>query len=302
MVVSWIQRSISDNISQSFLWIDHAHAFGRIWRPAFFQGDIFKIPDFQNVLTNLNQVTLDVSTYFTNLNYIWEHIDSFLPTRDCTCVMPCTSGATFDLHEYKYKDNVIKFRKGLTNQFLTVHSQILLLDPLPPLDITFSMVLGQERPSTIPISNYHEHSLVMHFQPSKNSRGARGHNSFRARGCGHSNSGHGSTSHRVCTHCGRTNHTVETCFMKHENLLGYHYKSQKPFINNATSSTHIEVPTDSPVDSQHSIATIQNQYIQILQILQHQQFTSITLTPFNGVSIPHVNYVSTFIDGKPHLY
>lgn len=59
-------------------------------------------------------------------------------------------GALTDLCKYKEQDKVIKFLKGLNDQYSHVCSQILLIETLPNLDKTFSMVLVQEHQLALP--------------------------------------------------------------------------------------------------------------------------------------------------------
>ncbi|XP_073219772.1 uncharacterized protein [Cicer arietinum] len=153
MVFSWLQHSISESIAQSIFWIDKAHTIWKNLENRFSQGDIFKISDIQDDLTRLQQGNLDITNYFTKLTSLWEHIDSFRPTRDCVCAIQCTCGAATDLSKYKNQDHVIKFLKGLNEQFSNVRSQIMLLEPLPSLDKTFSLVLSQERQLNIQASS-----------------------------------------------------------------------------------------------------------------------------------------------------
>ncbi|KAK2387518.1 cysteine-rich RECEPTOR kinase [Trifolium repens] len=277
MVLSWLQRSISEGIAQSILWIDNAHLVWKNLENRFSEGDLFKISDIQDDLAKLQQGNLDISTYFTKLTSLWEQIDSFRPIRDCTCAIQCTCGAATDLRKYKDQDRVIKFLKGLNDQFSHVRSQIMLLDPLPPIDKTFSLVLGQER-----------------------QLGGRGSNSSGNRGRGRSNygSGRGQQSNRVCTHCGRNNHIVENCFVKHGYPPGYHYKSSKPSLNNATGSDSPHSTNDEQDANQPSLAAIQEQYNQILQLLQ----TNLASTSNSAQStastnaitqVPHINSISS---------
>jgi hypothetical protein len=54
---------------------------------------------------------------------------------------------------------IIRFLTGLNDSFAMVKSQILLLDPLPPMNKVFSMVLQHERqfvPSTLEDSDFAE--------------------------------------------------------------------------------------------------------------------------------------------------
>ncbi|XP_058773496.1 uncharacterized protein LOC131647643 [Vicia villosa] len=294
MVLSWLQRSISENIAQSILWIDQAHAVWKNLETRFAQGDIFKVSDLQDDLSNLHQGTLDVSTYFTKLTSIWEQIDSLRPTRDCTCAIPCTCGAATDLRKYKDQDRVLKFLKGLTDSFATVRSQIFLLEPIPSLEKTFSMVLGQERRSHVPLSDSTDiSSMAMAFHPTTAFGGAS------SRGRGRTSPGRCNFPPRTCTHCGRHNHTVDTCFMKHGYPPGYHYKSPKPSINHAAESSSSDHTITSPPEQ--SLASIQHQYNQILQLLQQHQISPAPIPdgcPQDGATLPNVNSITTSKDEK----
>jgi hypothetical protein len=88
MVLSWLQRSISESISKSILWIDKASSVWTNLELRFSQGDIFRIADIQDDLTRFQQGTLDISNYYTQLTAMWEEIDNFRPTKNCTCAIP----------------------------------------------------------------------------------------------------------------------------------------------------------------------------------------------------------------------
>ena len=49
---------------------------------------------------------------------------------------------------YHAQDYVIRFLRGLTEQYAGPHSQIMLLDPLPDINRVFSMIVQQERQMT----------------------------------------------------------------------------------------------------------------------------------------------------------
>ena len=110
---------------------------------------------------------------------------------------------------------VIRFLTGLNDQFVVVKSQILLMDPLPNMNKIFSMVIQHERQLQLPISNDESQTLINVVDSKK--YGAR-NNTFR----------HGT---RVCTFCGKNNHTVENCFKKH----GVPPHMQKQFQNSANN-------------------------------------------------------------------
>ncbi|RDX63047.1 hypothetical protein CR513_58565, partial [Mucuna pruriens] len=66
---------------------------------------------------------------------LWEELKNYRPTQNCTCTIKSSCKASRDLKKYKQEDYVISI----------VRSQVLLMDPLPPLNHVFSMVIQHER-------------------------------------------------------------------------------------------------------------------------------------------------------------
>lgn len=167
-------------------------------------------------------------------------IGEFRPLKDCSSAIPCTCGATSDLKRHKEQDKVIKFLKGLNEQYASVRSQIMLLDPLPDIDRCFSLVLQQERQmliSTVTDNSVDHQSSIMQVQQTTSNSGnnyssfASAHHGGRGRGRGSHYGGRGSNN-RTCTNCGRRNHTIDTCFSLH----GYQHKNSKSINVAATAS------------------------------------------------------------------
>ncbi|GAU48858.1 hypothetical protein TSUD_288650 [Trifolium subterraneum] len=317
MKVALISKNKLKFVDGTFIQPAPAHVLHDPWvrcnnMNRFSQGDLFKISDIQDDLAKLQQGNLDISTYFTKLTSLWEQIDSFRPIRDCTCAIQCTCGAATDLRKYKDQDRVIIFLKGLNDQYSHVRSQIMLIDPLHSIDKTFSLVLGQERQlsnnNSVEISPENQ-NMAMQVQNYNSSGSGRGSNSYGYRGRGRSNhgSGRGQQSNRVCTYCGRNNHIVENCFVKHGYPPGYHYKSSKPSLNNATGSVSPHSTNDEQDPNQPSLEAIQVQYNQILQLLQ----TNIASTSNSAQStastnaiaqVPHINSTFSPLMGKSRVY
>ncbi|KAI5418663.1 hypothetical protein KIW84_043041 [Lathyrus oleraceus] len=85
-------------------------------------------------VVDLPHGTLDVSSYYTQLTSLWEQIYTYYQTRDYTCAIPCSCGAVTDLRKFREQDKVLKFLKGLNEQYCCVRSQIMILDPLPSME------------------------------------------------------------------------------------------------------------------------------------------------------------------------
>jgi hypothetical protein len=140
--------------------------------------------------------------------------------------------------------HVVRFLTGLNDNFAVVKSQILLMDPLPPLNKVFSMVLQHERQGG--------------FAPTDDSSISINASRFKGQNSK-------SSSNRVCTFCGRDNHTIDTCFKKHG--LPPHLRGK------ASANAAIEGDTDDTIADQAvttgSSTITQDQAMQLITLLQN---------------------------------
>ncbi|GAU43620.1 hypothetical protein TSUD_185130 [Trifolium subterraneum] len=196
MVISWLSNSVEPEIAQSVLWMDTATEIWKELKDRFYQGDVFRISDLQEEIYTLRQ-------------------------------------ALEKMRAYRDSDQVIRFLKGLNDQYAAVRSQIMLMDPLPNISKVYSLLVQQERQSLL---IFDDSKALAASQTDYSGGGAssssqnpsyfsgRGHssssqhNSYRGRG-GRSYGGRGrgkpSTGNKLCTHCGMTNHVIDQCFKKY---------------------------------------------------------------------------------------
>jgi hypothetical protein len=151
----------------------------------------------------------------------------------------------------------IRFLTGLNENFSMVKSQILLLDPLPPMTKIFSMVLQHERQGNFGVVD--ESKVLVNAVDSKKpyNRGGARSNSQSSRG----------KDNRHCTYCDRSGHTVEGCFKKH----GYppHMQRSQGAYNASTEGGEASTAAASETDSTHKSPTItQEQFDQLMHLLQ----------------------------------
>lgn len=223
LIHSWIMNSVAETIGQSIVFLENAIDVWKELKERFSQGDLIRISDLQTEIYALKQGSLTVTEFFTELKVLWEELESYMPMPVCGCRVRCSclTGMTAAQH-YHNLSKTIGFLTGLNENFSMVKSQILLMDPLPNLNRIFSMVIQHERQYVV---NDEAKILVSNTDYKKpQSRGRGGY-------C--SNNG-GKNSGKVCSHCGKTGHTIETCYQIH----GYPPNWQKPASNLASSSTN----------------------------------------------------------------
>ncbi|XP_058775255.1 uncharacterized protein LOC131649511 [Vicia villosa] len=264
MVLAWIQRSISEPIAKSVLWIDNASGVWKNLQIRFSQGDIFRISDIQEDLYRFKQGTLDVSNYFTQLKVMWDELENYQSIPSCTCVIPCSCGAIASIKHYREQDYVILFLKGLTEKFAHSKSQIMMMSPLPSIDKAFSLVIQQEREmdnsasNAISSTSATEEVSALHTQTREANYTAKqgGLNNYRGKSQAAQGSNASRGTNRVCVHCGRTNHNVETCFLKHGYPPGYNgYKGKSKTQGGTQSSSSTANASHSTESSSQSSAT-----------------------------------------------
>ena len=127
MVNSWIYRAVSPSIAQSITWLDNALEVWNDLKEHFSQGDSFRIVDLQTEIYSFHQNTLNVTDYFTQLKILWDELVNLRPVPNCSCDPKCDCGALMTVHNYQANDYVIRFLKGLNENFAIVRSQIMLI-------------------------------------------------------------------------------------------------------------------------------------------------------------------------------
>lgn len=121
-----------------------------------------------------------------------------IPTCDATPAESCKRVQLFK--NYRDCDSVLCFLHGLNESFAYAKSHILNLDPLPSLDRVFSMILQQERQLHVGVLPT---PIAFTAQAPSNTSQGRSKAPFRFNSI---KQGHA----RLCTHCNRTNHTIDT--------------------------------------------------------------------------------------------
>lgn len=153
MVLSWIQRSVSMNVQKSIAYFDKAYEAWKDLHDRFNQGDMFRIAGLQEDIYRISQGNLGVSEYYTELKALWDELENFRPLSSCKSSIKCSCGALSSVRTFRDQDYTIRFLKGLNEQYFHVKSQIMMMDPFPPIAKAFSMVIQQERHFNTPIAS-----------------------------------------------------------------------------------------------------------------------------------------------------
>ncbi|XP_068641164.1 uncharacterized protein [Aristolochia californica] len=141
IVISWILNSVSKEISASVMFAASAREIWLALRDRYQQHNGLRIFQLKRELMNLRQDKDSVNTYFTKLTTLWEELNNYRP--HCSCGKRC--GGVKDLIDYHNMEYFMSFLMSLDDSLSHVRGQLLLMDPMPPLNRVFSLVVQEEQ-------------------------------------------------------------------------------------------------------------------------------------------------------------
>ncbi|XP_029130252.1 uncharacterized protein LOC114916863 [Cajanus cajan] len=271
LVLSWIFNSVEPQIAQSVL-----------LKTRFAQGDKVRIFELQQELASMKQGSNSVTQYFTEITILWEELDNYRPLPDCTCVVACLCETGKNGKIYKNEDYIMKFLSGLNDEFEVVKTQILMMEPFPDIDKTYSLVIQHERRLNSSSSgNIEETQVFINATESKRpfGRGRGGYNGSAGRG-----------NLKICSYYEKTGHTVEVCYKKHSYPGGSRGKnySSNHVIGEGLDNSIEEQQTIKGDDASDHVSLTKEQYQNIMHLLQQSNITGNTLnTQIAAVSSTH---------------
>ncbi|XP_019420736.1 PREDICTED: uncharacterized protein LOC109330924 [Lupinus angustifolius] len=194
---------------ESIIWIKKAHEVWEDLKERFSQGNLYRIGDLQDSLSNFKQGELTVSNYYIEVKTIWDELDNLRPLPVCNCVDPTICTAETGANKNCEEDRIIKFLKGLNDAYSGVRSQIMVMEPLPSMSKVLSLVTQQETQ----LYGLDIDAKAMVVTGNWKKGGTQGRGSIQGRRPPNSH-GRGSwikgaSPGKYCSHCKKTGHTVE---------------------------------------------------------------------------------------------
>ena len=80
-----------------------------------------------------------MSILTTQLKTLWDELKDFQP------VPVCHSGTMKPWLDYQQQEYVMQFFMGLNESYAQICTQILIMDPLPPITKVFALMVQEER-------------------------------------------------------------------------------------------------------------------------------------------------------------
>lgn len=148
MVATWLMNSVSKKIGQSLLFMSTAETIWKNLLARFKQDDAPRVYEIEQRLSSIQEGSMDISTYYTELVTLWEEYRNYVEIPVCTCGRyECNAASLWEkMHQ---KSRVTKFFMGLNEAYESTRRHILMLKPIPDIEDVFNMVAQDERQKTI---------------------------------------------------------------------------------------------------------------------------------------------------------
>ncbi|XP_070675698.1 uncharacterized protein [Malus domestica] len=193
-----------------------------------------------DIASSISQEQQSISAYYTKLKALWDELSSYHEPSTCTC------GGLKTVNDQDEKERVMQFLMGLNESYAVVCGQILLMQPLPDTQKTYSLVLQQEKQVEVSLNrnnvNLHAMHVTNNREPAVQAfQTSKGNTPFQ------------------CTYCDKKYHTVDKCFYLNGFPPGhkYHGKSMKPPNKRKSAANQVkgEAEAIKGAEPQHKATT-----------------------------------------------
>lgn len=158
---------------------------------------------------------MSMSNYFAHLKGLWNELTNYRPLPSCSC------GALRALVDYQQQEYVMKFLMGLNESYSHICGQILLMDPLPPINKVFSLILQEEHQRGITTSVFIPDAATLVSRSIDVKQ-------------------YGKTIEKpICSYCKKIGHTKDKCYRLHGFPPGFKFTKPKSDFASANQTSAI---------------------------------------------------------------
>ncbi|CAA7046908.1 unnamed protein product [Microthlaspi erraticum] len=187
----------------------------------FKQDDAPRVFEIEQRLETLQQGSMDVSSFYTELMTLWEEYKNYIELPVCTCGR-CECNAAHLWEALQQRSRVMKFLMGLNEAYEPTRRHILMMKPIPSIEDVFNMVAQDERQKTIKPSSRQDNVVFQNSHDDTRSLSSETTSENAAFAAQYNNT-YRPRQRPLCTHCGQFGHVVQKCFKLHGYPPGHKY-------------------------------------------------------------------------------
>ncbi|XP_060212306.1 uncharacterized protein LOC132639947 [Lycium barbarum] len=281
MVTSWLLNSLSKEIAGSVIYSKSAKKLWKDLEDNFGQPNGALLYHLQKELADLVQGSSDIAGYCTKMKKIWDELDTLYTKVTCSCNYNC--GGKEKMNKALQDERLVQFLMGLNDVYAPGRSNILMMSPLPSVNLAYSLLMQDEKQRES-FMNTHFPGNSSSFMAAQqnpminaNSSVPANSNSFMASQQypimqRTSNSDfRGKKNNLVCSNCKKSGHSVDKCYR----IIGFpgdfkftkSTKNQGAVKGNAAMTTPGQNGGETSQGGNNSIS--QDQFLQMMQLFQN---------------------------------
>ncbi|PNX92270.1 retrovirus-related Pol polyprotein from transposon TNT 1-94 [Trifolium pratense] len=282
LVKGWILNTISPNIAQSVMYTDDASKIWMELKERFSHTNSVHLFHIEKEIHECIQGDMSIGDYYTKLKGLWD-------ARDALSPLPQINGdMAKKLKEYQQSQRTIQFLMKLNPVYAGARGQILLMDPLPPVNKVFSLIIQDEKQRNIsPQTTADAMAFAVRNEPPNLKGNHQPRNPHlkcdRCNLVGHI--AEHCRQHLKCDHCGYKGHTIDICRkLKRVNVQG----DKKDPSNSLSKAHHVSSKLDK-VETTPSYSLTAEQYRDLLELIDRTKSVSVanqvsTMNNLSGIS------------------
>ncbi|XP_065856452.1 uncharacterized protein [Euphorbia lathyris] len=200
LVFSWILNSLTKELAAVFI---HAKSAQGLWKEIeqrYGESNGTLIFQLRKEICSSTQGGMSLVDFFNKMKMMWDEYAILKPIENCTC------GESRKLAQTQIEDEqLMQFLSGLNAEFDHVRDQILIMEPLPPVNKAFLILSRIEKQRSGSTNNNIVEFVNMSAGGRKqgyNTGYNSGKNGYQAK----------NKSDKVCTYCRKEGHERQDCF------------------------------------------------------------------------------------------
>lgn len=267
IVASWILKSLTPDIADGVMYFDKASDIWNTLHKRYSQSDPHRISEIQNQISRNVQGSLTVNEYFTKCNALWQQMNALRPLLQCECVPKCSCTLMRRMQKEREEDHIIRFLEGLNEEYETIKSGVLVMDPIPDMEKVLNMTLKVERKIRGSL-NQKSGDIIQSNAVQSNQQSGEEQSIVAAATSNYKKkfTNGGGRNVPKCTFCGMLGHTIEKCYKKHGYppgwVAGYKTKSKQ--------SQDIQQGLSASVSQANEIGLSVEQFHKLMSLVQNQ--------------------------------
>ncbi|XP_019200274.1 PREDICTED: uncharacterized protein LOC109193901 [Ipomoea nil] len=268
VVCSWLLKSLNSTIAESVLYYELAADIWKILEKRYSQADPHRIAELQNEIFRNVQGNMTINEYFTKSHALWERMNAMRPITLCECLPRCSCTLLSKIQKERVDDQVIRFLEGLSDDYESVKSNVLVMDPIPEMEKVLNMTLKMERKINGSISQRSSDLVQSNVIQNSQNQPTDEHSSVAVSASNTKKkfNGNGGKNVPKCTYCGMIGHTIEKCYKKHGYPPGWvhGYKSKNRQVQ------EVQQAVSPSINQVGDIGISADQLQRLLSLLQGQ--------------------------------